>query len=312
MIIESIKEGFRITHKNWQVVLLKLVAGVINLFGLFVLVGLPTIIGILSLGIDIANARDILPAILEDPGEVFSRYLGIAILIIIAILSYFFFASILILYVLSGTLGVLRNAAIDKNYRFSLSSFFSEAKRIFFPLLWLFSIAILGVTGILVTFGIIGTIIFSFVSTYSGEKTTMMVFTTYFLTLFGIVVVMAGIIFTAYAAVSLVVEKTKVIDSFKKTWRFIQIRPTAFVFYLILFTGIILIDFIFIALGAPLNMSSVTGFLFVIPHRLISYIVQSYLGVVMWGSLTAYYIKTVNYPVSTVTPPLSTQIPFIC
>jgi hypothetical protein len=286
------------------------VAGVINLFGFFVLVGLPVVIGILSLGMDIAHARDILPAILENPGEVFSRYLGIVILIIVAILSYLFFASILILYVLSGTLGVLRNAVIDKNYRFSLSSFFSEAKRVFFSLLGLFSIAVLGMIGVLITFGITGTIVVSSVSAYSGEKTTMAVFTTYFLTLFGMVMVMAGIIFTAYAAISLVVEKVRVIDSFKKTWRFIQIRPTAFVFYLILFIGIILIDFIFIALGAPLNISPLTGYLFVIPHRLISYIVQSYLGVVMWGALTAYYIKAVNYPLST-TPYVSeaTTIP---
>jgi len=288
MIIESIKEGFRLTHKNWQVVLLNIGVGIINLINFFIIVGIPIATGIFFLGIDIAQAKDILPEILENPVEIFSRYLGVAILIFVAFLIYLAVTSILILYVFGGTLSILRNTAINGQYHFSFSSFFSEARNVFFPLLKLFSIALLAIIAILIIFGISAGILISMVSAY---RETASVFITYFFTLLGITVVSLSIILTAYAAIALVIKKNRVIDSFKDAWDFMKDKPMAFVFYIILIFGIVVVNLFLIALSASFSAVPVIGYIFLIPHQVVSYAVQCYLGVVMWSSLIAYYIK---------------------
>jgi hypothetical protein len=295
MIIESIKQGFDLTHKNWQVILLKVAVGIINLVGFFIIVGIPFIIGILTLGVDIAQARDILPEIVNDPFEFFSKYLGLTILIFIAIVIYFFIVSIVLLYIFSGTLGVLRNAALDRDYKFSFSSFFREARNAFFPLLWLFSVSFLIITALIVFFGILASVLISLTGISGDAKTPFSVFITYFFSLLGIAILIAFIIYTAFAAIVLVIERSRVLNSFKLTWNFVKNTPMSFGFYILLIIGAIAVNFILIALGASLGSAPMVGFLFIIPHRLISSIIQSYLGMVMWGSLIAYYLKAVHY-----------------
>jgi len=296
MIIESIKEGFRLTHKNWHVVLLNIGVGIINLINFFVIVGIPIVIGLFSLGIDIAQAKALLPEILENPSEFFLKYLGAAILIFVAFIIYLAVASILILYVFGGTLSMLRNTVVNRQYSFSLSSFFSEARKVFFSMLNLFSVAFLAIIAILIVFGISAGILISIVSAYDGIATTVSVFTTYFFILLGVTVVLVSIIFTAYTAIVLVVEKNRVTDSFRNAWNFIKNKPMAFVFYIILIIGIVAVNLLLIVLGASFGAAPIIGYIFLIPHWLISYVVQSYLGVVMWSSLIIYYIKATNYP----------------
>jgi hypothetical protein len=296
MIIESIKEGFNLTHRNWQVVLLKVAAGIINLIGFFIVVGIPVAIGIFSLGIDIFQARDLLPEIVNNPLEFFSKYLGLVILIFSSIIFYASIASVLILYVFSGTLGVLRNTALNGNYAFRFSSFFTEARNAFFPLLWLFSIAFLVVSSLLIGFAVMAIVIISLTGISGDPKTTLSLFMTYFFGLLGLVIILLGIIFTAYSAVALMVEKGRVLNSFSCTWNFIKNKPMSFVFYIILVIGIIASNFILLALGASLSAAPMIGYIFIIPHRLISSLVQSYLGMVMWGALISYYMKAVKGP----------------
>lgn len=296
MIIESIKQGIRLTHKNWQVILLRMLVGIVNLVNFFIIVGIPVAIAIFSLGLDIAHAQDILPSLLKNPIEIFSKYFGFAVLIFVSIILYVTVASFLILFVFGGMLGVLGNAFVDEQYRFSFSLFFEKAKKIFFPMLFLFSLASLVIIVILILFGITAVGLISMVSTYNGFAATISVFAAYFFILLGITIIFASIIFTAYAAISLVVENDKVVASFENAWNFIKKNPMAFVFYIVLFSGIIAVNFVLIALGAPFSVHPMTGFLYIIPHRLVSYIVQCYLGVIMWGSLIAYYLKSINYP----------------
>lgn len=298
MIVECIKEGFRITNKNWQVVVLKIAVAVVNLAGFFIFVGIPIFIAITSLGIDLAQAKDILPGIFENPIEVLSKYLGLVVLIFIALLIYLTVAFFLILYFFSGTLGILRNAVIDEQYKFSFASFMEEAKKIFSPLLWLFSIAFLATLSILIILGLSAGFLIYVIHAYGRLVTTFSIFVTYFFSLFGIAIFLVAVIFTAYAAIDLVVVKGRVITSFKNALTFTIDKPIAFLFYIFLFVGLIAANFILIAVG-----TSIRAIPLLIPYQLISYGIRSYLGVVMWSSLLTYYIKATNYPVYSTAPP---------
>lgn len=295
MVIECIKEGFHITHRNWQVILLKIAVTIVSLVGFFFFIGIPIAIAIAYLSVDIANIKDILPWIMsEDPMEILSKYLGLAILTFAALILYLTFVSVIALYVFGGTLGVLRNAALNIQYKFSLSSFFKEAKKLFFPLLWLFSIAFLVIIAIIIVLGILTVVIFFVTHAFSESGTRLSVFVTSFFSLLiislSIIIGLVSLIFTVYAAIALVVEKSRVINSFKNAWNFLKSKPMAFLFYILLVISIIAVNIILTIFGGSFRM---------IP--LVLFAVQSYLGVVMWSSLFVFYIKGINYPVHTAT-----------
>ena len=305
MIIESVKEGFRLTNKNWQLVLLRIAVMIINLLGFLFFIGVPVFIAVISLGVDIANVKDILPGIIDNPAEVLSKYIGMVILMIVTFIIYFTFVSVLALYVFGGTLGVLKNAAFDEQYKFSLSSFFKEAKKIFFPLLWLFSIAFLVITSFVIMFVILAGLLVYVTHLFGESNTTLSVFVTSFFTLLfiflSIIGGLASVIFTVYAAIALAVENKGVIDSFKITWNFVTTKPISFLFYIILVFGIVGINIVLMILGVSFRMIPVVGVLIDIPYQFIYYGAQTYLGVVMWGSLVVFYIRGTHHPAYTAT-----------
>ncbi len=303
MIIESIKEGFNVTHRNWQVILLKVAVTFINFFGLLLFAGISIAVVIAVVGADLPYLKDILYGLISDPLEILSKYLRLAILIFVAFILYLTVASVIILYAFGGTLGVLRNSAIDTQYRFSFSSFFAEAKNLFSPLLWLFSITLLVITGIVMVFGILTVIGFFVIHTYSGSGTTLSTFIVSFFTLLaifsGLIIVFGGLIFTFYAAIVLVVGKKGVIDSFRDTWNFLTNKPTAFLFYIILVIAVVVINIVLTIITGTFRMIPMAGFVIGIPYHFAVSILMNYLSVVMWSSLLVFYIRGINLPVKT-------------
>ncbi len=201
-----------------------------------------------------------------------------------------------------GTLGVLRNSSLDTQYRFSFSSFFAEAKNLFFPLLWLFTIALLGIGGIVIVFGILTVIGFSVIHPYSSSGTTFSTFLVSFFILLaifsGLIIVLGGLIFTFYAAIALAVGKKGVVDSFGDTWNYLTNKPAAFLFYIILVIAMVAIYIALNVIAGLFSMIPVAGFVIGIPYRFAVSILINYLSVAMWSSLLVFYIRGINLPVN--------------
>jgi hypothetical protein len=203
--------------------------------------------------------------------------------------------SVLMLYVLGGKLGVLKNAVCDVQYKFKLSSFFKEAKRMFFPLLWLFSI-MLPVFLLFVILMFVGFIIYIQYS-YSESGTASLIFISSFvsllLTFLGIMGILGSLIFTVYTAVVIAAEKAGVFSSFKKAFNFMKNKPMSILFCIIIFAGIIASWLIILlVLGKLLAMIPAAGLVISILYQLVSYAVLIYLNIVMCGSLISYYLKS--------------------
>ncbi len=302
MYIESIKEGFIITNRNWQLVLLKAAVIVLNILGFLFFLGIPIIIAIVYMGTDLANLKQVLPEIMSvNPMEVLSKYLGLILLMITSLLLYATFASVLILYAFGGMLGVLNTAITNIQYEFTLSSFFNEAKKLFFPLLWLFSVAFLIITGVVIIFML--TIVLS-VFILQGLRSTGSTFSVFITSFFSLLIIflstvmgLASVVYTVYAAVALIVEKKGVGESFTLAWNFIKNRPSAFFFYIFLVFSMFSVNIVLTLLGEILFLFPPSGFVLAIPYYLAVYGVQLYLGVVMWSSLLVFYIKGTNHPV---------------
>jgi hypothetical protein len=301
MIIECIKQGFSLTNRNWQLVIVRIVAALINIFLLFLFIGVPVFLAIVALGIDLAQTKDAFPDLLSNPGEVIPKYIGLIVLFMVSVILYTTVVSVITLYVFGGTIGTLRNAAFSLREQFSLSSFFQEAKLLFFPLLWLYSFILLVATGLLIVFGILAGIIIFFIHAYGEQRSGLTVFITSFFTLLLAFLVitssLGGLIFTVYSTVALVIEKKGVMDSLKRAWEFLKNRPAGFLFYLILMFGILGVNIIVLVFGGVIQFIPVVGIFVSIPYQLAYYTLQVYLGIVMWSSVLMYYLKGTNQPV---------------
>ncbi len=297
MIIETIKDGFRLANRNLQLVFIRIIVTIINLAGLVIFLGLPVLVAIAFLGFDIEQAQDLLPSIMNNPLDVVSRYLGLVFLLVAALFLYAIFSSTLMLFSFSGIMGVLRNAAVDTQFKFTVPFFFKEAGRNFFRLLrvlsLLISLSIVLMIFILVIAGISAAINQSF----SGDGNSIEVFFNsffkIFITIMSIIIVLTGIIFAIFSMVVSVVDMEGAVASMSGAYTFIKEKPRSLLFSVTLFFGIIMANAVFFALQIPMQAMP-----FMMPLMyLLNTFVQSYLIIVMWSSLIMYYITSKNYPV---------------
>ncbi len=297
MIIETIKDGFRLANRNLQLVLVRIIVTIINFAGLIVFLGLPVLVAIAFLGFDIAQAKDLLPSIMDNPFDVISRYLGLIFLIVAALTLYLFFSSLLILFSYSGMMGVLRSSAVDTQYKFNVSSFFKEAGRNFFRLFRVLSLVLLISLALIIATLVIGGICAAIMKSVSGAETTMEVFFSSFVTIFiiilSIVIILTSIIFTVFTLVISVVTMEGARACVSRAYNFIKEKPQSLLFCMILFAGIITVNAVFFTLQIPMQVMP-----FMMPLvYLLNAFGQSYMIIVMWSSLIMYYMKSENYPI---------------
>jgi hypothetical protein len=301
MMIECIKEGFHLANRNYQLVFLRIIVVIINFVSLLFFLGLPIIAAVAYMGFDLSHAVDLLPDLMENPFNLLSKYLGFVFLIGISFIFYLTFVSTIILYSLGGTLGVLRNAAVNIQYRFSLASFFREANNIFPRLFWLISILSIIFIVLFIVIILCGGVAAGFMQGFSWNETTFEVFLSSFVFLstiiLGIIIFTVWLIFMIYSILCLVIEGKGYADTIKNTFNHLKKTPQAFLFFIILFAGAFTVNLVFFLIMIPLGMLPLVD----IALYLVSVVFQNYLAIVVWSALTVYYSKTANYPASPAT-----------
>ena len=297
MIIECIKDGFALTNRNLQLVVIRIVVSVINVIAFGIFLGIPVIIAIAYLGFDVAHAGDMLPYMADNPLEFVSRYLGLAVLLLFAFLLYLCFASMLFLYTLGGTLGSLRNSFSNTGLTFTLPSFFREANANLSRLFWLLSLVSLGIMILLIAFALIGGTMVLVMSSVSATDGTLNMFLRSFAAMFMIIIcviiLLLSVLFSIYTAVISVAEEKGAMESVKITLGFLQSRPQALLFFIVLMLAIIAASLVFFSVQIPLQ---IIPFISVVTF-LINSCFSSYLAVVMWGALVTYYMRASGAPV---------------
>ncbi len=295
MITECIKEGFNLANKNLQLVFISVAVSIINLISLFVFLGLPVIAALVYLGFDLAQAKDMLPSLVNDPSEFITKYLGVLFLIGTSFVLYLTFTSVLSIYSLGGTIGVLKDSSVNIRYKFSLSSFFKEAKINFSRLLWLISLVFLGVIILFIGFMVTGGIAAAIVNAVTESKSALEIFFSSFalltIIIFIIIVVFVGLVFGVYSVVVLVTDGKGVMESVGRTFNFLKQTPQALLFYLILIIGFITANAVFY--GIQIAVSVIPFFIPLV--YIINTIFQSYLAIVVWSFLIVYYVTSSNY-----------------
>lgn len=298
--IDAIKEGFRLIHRVWQLVLVQLGMVLISGISFFVFVGIPLAVAFVLFSVDLTGItpKDIF-YLLKEPSKIISKYFGVIIFVIIGLVIYILAAIMFSIYVFSGSVGVVGKVIENKTLKFSMHLFFSEAKRLFLPMLGFTTLVGIILVVVAFVFGILGGTVVALVSYVKSLDSTLALFVSLFFSLILIILLLVlffGIIsITIYGTAALSIKGIGPMRSLKDAFQYIMRHPSAFWLYLILFGAYILLSFILVLLGYPFKLIPVIGAFISFPYQLISYVFQTYIGLIIIAIVFFYYYSTEVY-----------------
>lgn len=294
-VAEAVKGGFAVIHRQWQLIVVHAILTLINVIGIFVLVGVPLIIALIVFGIDIASIAEAQELIgpLKNPIELFTKYLGLFLVVLTFLFLYIVVVTTLWIYVYGGSAGIIGRTILDPELQFSTGSFFTEAKRLFLPLMWfLFIVGLLFFVVILflVFFGAVIAVLVSFAE---GQDSTLALFFGIFFTLvFGLATVFLVFVacaLTLYGIAALFFKGEGAVKSFQNAFRFLWDNQKAFWLYVLLVMGYTLASFILVLIVYPFQMIPFVGSFVSLPFQFLSSVAQSYFGLVLLAVIFVYY-----------------------
>lgn len=295
---DAIKNGFRLVNKNWQLVLIQFGMMLVNCIGFFVFVGIPLAVAFVIFGLDLTEMTELknLLGTMKDASEIITKYLGLIIVLVVSFVVYLFVAASVGLYVFGGSAGTIGRAVRDSANRFNMNTFFSEGKRLFWPLVGF--TAIIGVIfiGIAFILGVFGGGIGVIISIAKGYETTLSVVLGIFLSLLlfciGLALIISSIAITLYGTAAIVLKGTGPWQATKDTIKYLYRNPAALWLYCLAFGGYFLATFLLVLLGMPFSLIPIIGAIIAIPYQIFSYALQSYLGLVIVAVIFIYYFST--------------------
>jgi len=231
--------------------------------------------------------------IFRHPAELFSKYLWLIIIVLTSFFLYLAIASALSLYVFGGSVGIIGRSLLEPSLKFSMKEFFREAKRMFFPLMWFTLVVGLIFIGIAFVLGLMGGGIAAVVSLARTQDSTLALFLGIFSSLI-LVLAGAGIIFSAlavtvYGFAILYFRREGAFASFSMAAKFVWNDQKALLLYIFLFSAYFFISFFLILIVYPLKLVPFAGPILSFPLQILSYVVQSYLGLVLIAIAVSYY-----------------------
>jgi hypothetical protein len=306
---EAVKSGFRLINSRWQLVAVQAGTMLFNCIAFFILVGIPLGIAFIIFGLDLtglAQLKDIL-GLVKSPAELLSKYFGLVLIVLISFLLYIILITTIGLYVFSGSIGTIGRSLIETPSKFSLRSFSTEAKKLFFPLMWYSLVVGLVFLCIAFVLGILGGGVAVAVSSAKSYDSTLALFLGIFfslvLVLIGLSIILVALAATVYGTAALFFKGEGPLRSFNGALKFLWSRPNAFWLYVILFAGYVTTSFIVMLIVYPFNLIPIIGPIISFPFQILSYVVQGYLGLVIISVVFTYYfngeIKKTEGPAAT-------------
>lgn len=272
--LETLKKGISTVNKNYQLLFIQTGILIIAFFLFLLVVGTPVIIIFTKAGFELPEEgfKELLKMLLK---EGLQGYLSLVLTIILSLLIYILIASLIFIYAVAGTSGVLMSY-IAGNEGYSWSLFHSYGKRFFKKFLLLSLVGLF--TLILLSFiaGLISGLIKAPTIPYSNFFKE---FFSNFLNLLSILLSLGMVIlfmatFTYAAGILLLKEPaTGVFGALKEALNFIIKKPESIVFYGILSFGAIIVTIFFGILGTIFK-----GFGGFILYQLLLSIVQIYIN----------------------------------
>jgi hypothetical protein len=306
---EAIRNGFRITNKNWQLVLIQVCAMGASFMGFFIVVGVPLAIAFIIFGLDLTELSRIQDALrtFREPAEILSKYFALIVLVLASLLLYILVVCVIVIFLLGGSMGVIGRWIRGEQEKFRMKVFMAEGKQRFFPLTGFTTLVGLLFVAVSFILGLFGGSIAAIVSVAREQEATLALFLGIFFSLILFVVSMVLIFITLsvtlYGAAIIILKGMGPLQSLKESIRYLYRSPEGLYFYCVILCGYIAVSFFILFLSYPLGSVPFIGRLIALVYH---YVMQSYLGLVMIASVFWYYERTtraLNAPPSPSLPP---------
>jgi hypothetical protein len=294
-----LKEGINTVHKNWQLLIIQFLSLFLSCISFFVIVGIPVVFAFVILGIDLTEVlryKDIIEALRGTTG-LFHKYFGMAIVILLSLFLYLFFVLTLWIFVLGGTIGVLRRSILDINYKLNFKSFYLEGKSFFIPVF--FFTNIIGIIFIICAFilGFLGGAASNMIESAKGQEFALSIFLGIFFSLLilsvGVLLIIFILSVTVYGMAYLSFNPSKnPFHIIKETLKYIYEHPSSLGFYAILLVGYVVVGFLVILIASPVVLIPVVGPFLSVPFQIFTYAVQVYVGLIILSAAFHYYKRT--------------------
>ncbi len=291
---ESAKEGFGLVNRNWQLVIVRVLASLVNLIGFFIIVGIPAAAAIIFLGTEFVTS-DPQAFLLGIKGAFSGGYAAIAVLMVGSILVYLTFASFLWMYVLAGASGTLGRGIKEVPSRFRLKDFLRQAKSLFFPFMGLY--AIVGI-GMMLAFIIVGLATggayyiaevlrdrAGLIAPIIGAGLSLFTFA------MGVLVFFFSLAVGAYGTALIIFEHDKPWQAAKGAVRFMQEKPEGFWGYSLFLLAYGVVALLLFLFGYPFKLIPIIGSFIVLPYQLFAYAVKCYISLALIGAVLSFYSK---------------------
>ena len=313
MVIRMIEESFRPAVRNWPVVVVDVVLLLLYIFLFILMVGLPLMVLLGgAFGFDPSEIRQ-LPRVLDDFGRFVGQNVLGAFTVVSAFLLYLLIVSTVALFAFGATLGVITRSVTDPDYRFSLSLFVSEGRRLFWRIMWLSLFLGLFFIMAFAGLGLVGALWVMATGLVFSMKTGLGYFLGTFFTLLGLtlafVVFLLAWAVSTWAMVILLVKDTRSMDAFTEAVSFMRKNPRSILFFLGLSA---------IYVGAVIGVSMLTipfqvlpavGLILGIPAQILSYLCNRFFGIILFAALVRYFLEVTKPEPGIQSPPVVPEEP---
>jgi hypothetical protein len=291
---EAIGAGFRLVHRNWQLVLIQLLVSVLGCIAFVVVIGVPVVLAMVMLGIDLAGLADFsnLLGALGSPEEIISRYLGLVLVAVFGLLVYSLLAFALWSYVVGGSAGVIKGSIKDPEESFTWRGFLHEGRGLFFPIAGYATVMGTVALTVFLALGVMGGALASGLTALGGGTALEFFLKVFSALLFitagaAILSVLGAVALTGFVA--MVLEGAGPLKALAAAARHLNRHPGALGLYAVVFAGYIAAAFLLALIGYPFTLIPFVGVFLALPYRLVSYAVQGYLCLVMLATVLAHY-----------------------
>lgn len=292
---ELIRKGIWHVHRNWQLLLVQLAWSFINLLALVVFVALPLVVAVAVIGLDPSELSRFkeLAGKAGNPLELLLEYLGLILVFVTGLLVYLLFAFSVWLFIFGGSAGVLAGSVSLETGGFSMKSFTNHGKRLFLPLLGYTSLVGLVLLGVIVLLAMLFVAASALVGVLGMEDGRGGLF---FKTMFALCLAAACVVFPAgilmvslQGLAPLVMRRVGAGSSLRKAFDYLGRAPGALGLMVMLVLGYLGANVLLLAIGYPLQLLPVVGFIISLPVQVLTSVAQGYVCLVVLATVFEGY-----------------------
>ncbi len=295
--INTIKEGIFVANKNWQLILVQFLFMFFSFISLLAIVGIPLAIAFVIFGLDlteILRQKDVI-GVFHVVAGMLKKSLPIVLFVTLGFILYLASVIAMWIYAFAGTIGSLAKTILN-GQKFALKTFWSEAKRLFFPVFIYTNISVFVFALLAMAMGILSESAKKIISLAEAQEATLAVFLGifFFLVLLSVGIflffVMLGI--TLYGSGYLVFNRPRPLKAFRQIARYLYETPSAYLFLGILAAGYLIAGSLVVTVTSLLAMIPAVGPLLAMPFQLVTQAAHGYVSLVILSSVFLFYYRT--------------------